>query len=144
MASGTLPAGLTLNPATGVIAGKPTQVGSNVFTIRITDSTSASAISDSLRLVVGAGPLSITSSGTLAAGTVNTAYTVQLQLNGGKQPYTWSVASGTLPAGLTLNGATGEIAGTPTAAGTFNFSVRVVDGTPTTVTSGTLTIVVAP
>jgi hypothetical protein len=147
MASGTLPAGLTLNPTTGRIAGRPTQVGSNVFTIRITDSTSTSAVSDSLRLVVGAGPLSITSSGTLTGGTVNTAYTAQLQLNGGRQPYTWSMAGGTLPTGLTLNAATGEITGTPTAAGTFNFSVRVTDSgspTPATATSGTLTIVVSP
>jgi large repetitive protein len=43
----------------------------------------------------------------------------------GATPYTWSLASGALPAGLSLNAATGEISGTPTTAGTANFTVQV-------------------
>ena len=42
-------------------------------------------------------------------------------------PYTWSIASGSLPAGLALNTSSGAITGTPTAAGTFNFTARVSD-----------------
>ncbi|HEV8487302.1 MAG TPA: putative Ig domain-containing protein [Blastocatellia bacterium] len=142
---GTLPPGLTLNPTTGVISGRPTLVGSNAFSIRITDSTSATALSDTLRIVVDAGPLSIVSVGALAAGNVNVDYTYQLQLNGGKQPYTWSVSPGSLlPPGLTLNASTGAISGKPTAAGTFNFTVQVIDSQPASATSGTLTIVVSP
>jgi hypothetical protein len=142
---GTLPAGLALNPATGVISGRPTQVGSNAFSIRITDSLMATALSDTLRIVVDAGPLSITSTGTLTAGHVNVDYTHQLQLNGGKQPYTWSLTPGSvLPAGLTLNASTGAISGKPTAAGTFNVTGQVIDAQPSSATSGTLTIVVSP
>jgi hypothetical protein len=95
--------------------------------------------------VVDAGPLSITSIGALAAGNVNVDYTYQLQLNGGKQPYTWSLSPGSLlPPGLTLNASTGAISGKPTAAGTFNFTVQVIDSQPASATSGTLTIVVSP
>jgi hypothetical protein len=145
LASGALPAGLSLNPATGVISGRPTLVGSNIFSLRITDSTSASAVSDSFRLIVDPGPLSITSTGVLAAGNVNVDYTYQLQLNGGKQPYTWSVSPGSsLPPGLTLNASTGALSGKPTTAGTYNFTVQVLDGQPASATSGTLTIVVSP
>ena len=105
--------------------------GSNAFAIRITDSTSATALSDTMRIVVEAGPLSITSTGTLTPGNVNIDYTHQLLLNGGKQPYTWSLSPGSvLPPGLTLNASTGAISGKPTAAGTFNFTVQVLDAQP--------------
>src|SRR3712207_7022755 len=50
-----------------------------------------------------------------------------LQALGGRPAYTWSLVSGALPAGLTLDPATGAITGKPTAAGTFSFAVRVVD-----------------
>ena len=142
---GTLPPGLTLNPTTGVISGRPTQVGSNAFSVRITDSTTATALSDTLRIVVDPGPLSIVSVGPLAGGKVNVDYAAQLQLNGGKQPYTWSVSPGSaLPPGLVLNPSTGALSGKPTAAGTYNFTVQVIDAQPASATSGTLTIVVAP
>jgi hypothetical protein len=79
-------------------------------------------------------PLSITTS-TLAQGTVNTAITATLNATGGSGAYTWSVASGALPAGVTLS-ATGAIGGTPTTAGLSNFTVQVVDSesTPQTAT----------
>ena len=56
----------------------------------------------------------------LPGATVSVPYTVTLAATGGTSPYTWSLASGTLPAGLTLSAA-GVIAGTPTAAGTSAF-----------------------
>jgi large repetitive protein len=55
-------------------------------------------------------------------------------------PFTWTVASGTLPPGLSLSSG-GAITGTPTAAGTFNFTLRVVDSTGLTATQAqTITI----
>jgi len=45
---------------------------------------------------------------------------------GGTSPYSWSI-TGTLPAGLSLNGSTGGISGTPTSAGTSSFSIQVHD-----------------
>ena len=58
-------------------------------------------------------------------------YSQTLIAQGGLVPYTWSIASGSLPTGLSLDGATGVISGTPTMDGIFNFTVRVVDSQPT-------------
>ena len=59
-------------------------------------------------------PLSI-ATGSLANGQLGTAYTASLTATGGKQPYQWSMRSGTLPAGLAWNTSSGTISGTPTA-----------------------------
>lgn len=72
--------------------------------------------------------LSVTSS-SLPAGQVGIPYTAQLAAAGGFGPYTWSIASGSLPAGLNLNAATGAISGTPTGAGT-SFTVNVANAGP--------------
>ncbi|GFO54938.1 hypothetical protein GMSM_19450 [Geomonas sp. Red276] len=66
-------------------------------------------------------------SGFLVAGVVGQGYSQAVAAGGGETPYSWSVSAGSLPAGLTLNPATGVIAGTPTAAGTSNFTVTVQD-----------------
>lgn len=65
------------------------------------------------------------STGSLPAGVVNAAYSQTLTAINGSKPYTWSVASGFLPAGLALAPSTGVISGTPTAEGTSSFRVRV-------------------
>ena len=64
---------------------------------------------------------------TLPDGTDGVAYSQTVQATDGTPPYTWSISAGTLPTGLTLNTSTGEISGTPTATGTFNFTVMVTD-----------------
>ena len=63
----------------------------------------------------------------LPNGVVNVAYTATLTASGGTSPYTWSIAGGSLPSGLTLNAGSGAITGTPTATGTFSFTVQVRD-----------------
>jgi hypothetical protein len=63
----------------------------------------------------------------LPVGSVNSSYDATLVATGGVPPYTWSRTGGQLPAGLTLNSATGAVAGTPTGAGAFSFATRVVD-----------------
>jgi hypothetical protein len=141
---GQLPPGLSLAAGNGRITGRPTEVGSWVFTIRITDSQNASAVSDSLRIAVQAGPLSVTTTGDLTGGQVNVDYSYQLQAAGGRPAYAWSLLSGSLPAGLNLDSATGAISGRPTAAGTFTFVVRVVDADNRNATSTTLRLVIAP
>src|SRR4029077_7252283 len=52
----------------------------------------------------------------LPNGQVGTAYSMTLVATGGKTPYSWTLTSGTLPIGLSLNASTGAITGTPTAA----------------------------
>lgn len=47
--------------------------------------------------------------------------------SGGEGPYTYSVSAGSLPAGLSLNGSTGELSGTPSVSGAYSFSITATD-----------------
>jgi hypothetical protein len=138
LSSGSLPAGLTLDASTGVISGTPTTAGTSDFTVEVTDSTTPTALTatkDLSIVIVSSGSLSVTTT-SLAQGTVGTAYSATLAASGGTSPYTWSLPTGTLPAGLTLAAATGAISGTPTTAGIFDFTVEVTDSsTPTAQTA---------
>jgi hypothetical protein len=58
---------------------------------------------------------------------------VAVSVTGGTPPYTWSVTAGSLPAGLLISSSTGHITGTPTTAGTSNFTVQVADSDSATV-----------
>src|SRR5207247_9008024 len=60
-------------------------------------------------------------------GTYQTAYADLLHATGGTGTVTWSIASGALPNGLTLDAASGAIAGTPVDIGTFTFAVTAAD-----------------
>jgi 6-phosphogluconolactonase (cycloisomerase 2 family) len=84
-------------------------------------------------------PPTLTSSATLH-GTASSGFSSKLTAGGGNAPYTWTVSSGSLPAGLTLNAATGAITGTPTTAGTSSFTVRITDQSLPTAQTGTATI----
>ena len=72
-------------------------------------------------------PLLGISTAALPAATVGTAYSQTVGASGGARPYRFSLASGALPVGLTLNAATGAITGTPAAAATATFTVKVTD-----------------
>jgi hypothetical protein len=147
LASGALPNGLLMDPATGVIAGVPTQFGTFSFTVRLTDSQPVNVTSGTLRIIIDPAPLVITTTGDLTAGRLNIDYSFQIVVTGGRPPYSnWTVVpgSGALPNGLQLNANTGVISGRPTATGSFTFSVSVSDSTPTTVSSTPLRIVVTP
>jgi Subtilase family/Putative Ig domain len=92
-------------------------------------------------------PLGITSS-SLPNGQVGTAYSASLAATGGIAPYTWSITSGALPAGVSLNASTGAISGTPTAAASntsITFQVSDSEKSPqTNSTMLSLTIAAAP
>ncbi len=89
------------------------------------------------------GPLAITTT-SLPNGTVGTAYSTTLAATGGTTPYTWSLTSGTLPSGLSLNASTGAINGTPTAtASATSLTFKVTDSeTPAQTNSATLSLTV--
>ncbi|MEB1550168.1 putative Ig domain-containing protein [Xanthomonas campestris pv. campestris] len=150
--AGALPAGLTLSPA-GVLSGTPTATGSFNFTASATDSGNPTTGSRAYALVV-AGANVILPATTLPAGTAGQAYSSAITpAAGGIAPYTYAVTAGALPAGITLNSATGAVTGTPTSAGNFAFSVTATDSTSGTASQATQsyavtiaapTIVVAP
>jgi hypothetical protein len=127
ISSGNLPAGLSLDASTGAISGTPTAVGTSNFTVKVTDSTTPTpqTATMNLSITINAALSVITKS--LPAGSIGTAYAASLQASGGLQPYSWSVTTGSLPAGLTLNSSSGTISGSPTTAGTSNFTVTVTD-----------------
>jgi large repetitive protein len=131
VASGALPAGLSLAPG-GTISGTPGSAGPSSFTVRVTDSTSASATA-ALSLTINPPALGITTS-SLPAGTVGVAYSQALGASGGSPPYSWAVASGALPAGLSLAPG-GTISGTPGTAGPSSFTVRVTDSASASATA---------
>ncbi len=149
-ASGSLPTGLALAAATGQITGTPSSTGTYTFSVRVTDSGSpAQTTSQSLSIVVGtattAPALSIATS-SLPGGTVGAAYSVTLVGSGGTPAYTWSIFSGSLPPGLILSGTTGQVSGTPSASGNYNFTAVLSDsGSPPQSISKSLSIsVVSP
>lgn len=122
--TGSLPPGITLNPATGQLSGEATGDGVYSFTIVVTDAN-GSTVSQALTITVSAAPTITTSS--LAAATVTAAYSQTVVAAGGETPLTWSITDGALPDGLSLSTTTGAITGTPTASGSFAFTVRVAD-----------------
>ena len=116
LTKGTLPNGLTLDPATGIISGTPTNpIIATPLTFKVTDSgVPAASVSEDLTLTILAGPLTITTT-SLPNGSLGTAYSQTLIAVGGIGAHTWQLTAGTLPNGLTLNATTGLISGTPTA-----------------------------
>lgn len=123
IASGSLPAGLSLNATTGLISGTPTTAGTSQFTLQgVPTGGGPTTASASMSIAVDA-KLQAVSPGPLPAGTVGSPYTnVQLSATGGGGQYTWSGSN--LPPGMTLSSG-GVLGGTPTAAGSYTFPVTV-------------------
>jgi hypothetical protein len=86
-----------------------------------------------LSVVSDPAPLTIVTS-YLPSGSVGIEYSQTLTAGCGVFPYTWSIASGNFPPGLSLDSNTGEIFGTPSSAGTYTFAIEVTDADSSTAT----------
>jgi hypothetical protein len=132
---GSLPAGLTLHAATGVISGTPKAGGTFTFDAEVTDSEAQPQVTDAPEsITVGVAGLVVTTGSTLPNATSGVPYSVKLSAAGGITPYKWSLASGSLPAGLTLKSG-GTLSGTTTATGLDSFTVQVTDSEAPAVTA---------
>src|SRR5665213_3509900 len=139
ISSGSLSAGLSLGTS-GQITGTPTTSGNSSFTVKVNDTSSGSA-TRALSINIAAAPVTITTT-SLLSGEAGIPYSQTLQASGGTGSYTWSLTSGALPRGLTLN-SSGRISGTPTSASTASFSVTVSDSAAGSSTA-TLAMPIAP
>jgi hypothetical protein len=122
--NGSLPLGLSLSSA-GLISGTPTAGGISRFTSRVEDAAGYTA-DKSLSLTISV-PLMITTGSPLPNAIKKVVYSAQLVATGGSSPYIWSISSGKLPAGLSLNSVTGVISGRTNKSGISTFMVKVLD-----------------
>jgi len=123
LVNSTLPNGLSLNPD-GTISGVPQTPGDYSFIAKATDTSTGLSDTKLLNLVVN--PITITTT-TLSNATVGASYEQRLSATGGFLPLSWTVASGSLPDGLSLDSNSGLISGVPTKEGDFSFGVKVSD-----------------
>jgi large repetitive protein len=119
----------------------PASVAS-AFTATIT-ATSITDSTKSASFQLKVSPLPTISTTTVPAATAGTSYSASLVVSGGTRPFTWSVTSGTLPAGLSLSSSSGIISGIPTGAGSASVTFQVADATGVTA-SQAITITVNP
>jgi hypothetical protein len=127
--AGTLPGGLTLAP-NGLLSGTPMVAGGAQFRLLATNAQGKQE-GEACSLVVTRGPLGVTGC-PVPDGRVGEPYAASVFGAGGSIPYLFSRVAGTLPAGLEFS-PSGAIRGTPEAAGTFGFTLRLRDGLQSTV-----------
>jgi len=118
-----VPAGLTVG-GDGIVSGVPTRAGVFTLSTRVVDAGGASK-DVSVRLVVR--PRLAIAANVFPSGVSGQAYSAKVAVRGGVGGLRWSIASGSLPAGLKLGATTGRITGVPARAGTFRIALRVRD-----------------
>ena len=134
--------GTAISGATSTTYTTPPATSSdNGDNFRVAISNSAGKAMSAVATLKVTSPPAVTT-GSLPEAAAGKVYSTTLQASGGTTPYTWSVSTGSLPAGLSLTAGTGVIAGTPTTVGTSSFTVQVKDSANNTGTKA-LSVVVA-
>ncbi|MFC5373381.1 IPT/TIG domain-containing protein [Brevundimonas faecalis] len=120
---GSAAVGFTFNSASSITAIAPSGTGTADIRVTTPGGTSATSAADRFAYLA---PITLSpAAGALPGGTARNAYSQTFMAGGGSTPYTFSF-TGSLPSGLTLS-AGGVLSGTPTASGTFNFTIDVSD-----------------
>ena len=123
--TGTLPAGLTFSAA-GVLTGTPAAGSAGSYTVTFTV-TDQNLCQGSVQITFRICPVVTVGPNPLAAFLQSQLYAETLAGAGGVAPYTFAVTAGTLPAGVTLTGATGALSGTPTTLEAYDFTITATD-----------------
>jgi hypothetical protein len=123
--SGSLPDGLDLDENTGEISGTPTEAGTFQFIVKLTDDTGTDTQIFSITIEAEALTFRTTS---LPDAMEGDSYSEDIEVRGGESPYTFTLISGTLPSGLSLDD-DGTIYGTPAkgTVGTYTFTIEATD-----------------
>jgi prepilin-type N-terminal cleavage/methylation domain-containing protein len=127
--SGDLPNGIIFDSTNCSISGTPIESGVFNFSITATDRIGRQA-NKFFSLTINPNPVKITTP-YLPFGYKNNSYSVGLSAMGGTGSYSWSINSGTLPAGVSFSN--GLFSGTPTETGTFNLTISACDSNYSTV-----------
>ncbi|MBZ5582338.1 MAG: putative Ig domain-containing protein [Acidobacteriia bacterium] len=122
-----LPAGLLINPNNGVVSGQPTTEGQYTVNVVATDSTTPAHLSAAKQIPITIGPKPSITTAALPNGITGAPYSFTMAATGGTAPLTWSATG--MPAGITINTATGVISGTAGAAGSYPLSITASDST---------------
>jgi len=139
--AGALPTGITLTTA-GVLSGTPTVTGTFDFTVTATDANGCTG-TRAYTLIVECPVITVTPA-TLPGGTTGIAYSQSVGSTGGLGTTTYAITLGAPPTGLVLDGASGAITGTPTAAGTYTFTVTATDANGCTGSRAYTVVIVCP
>ena len=121
--SGSLPPGVALSP-TGALGGTPTAEGSFQFLVKAQNGSTSDTETYTLAV---RQPVRVKSLSGSAGAEVGIRFAATATATGGTGAYTWTLASGALPAGLVLNATTGGVAGAPKSAGNFAFALTATD-----------------
>ena len=115
--------------ASARVSGTPTAAGTFTFTVTATDTQSATGSRTYTVTIAPAAVTIVVAPVSLPNGVLGIGYSETITAVGGTGPYTFAATAGPLPAGLSLNAATGVLSGTPTTAGVSNFTITATDTT---------------
>ena len=140
--SGVLPPGLLFSTSTGRLSGTPTDFGTYLYTVTVSDSSSPMQTDSAQNIFYIAEQLRIFEN--FGDAFVNQPFSGAFYATGGSFPVTWKIILGNLPPGLQIS-SDGTLSGTATQLGAYNFTVQATDsGTPPYVVSQAVTLNVTP
>ncbi|MGH7744019.1 MAG: Ig domain-containing protein [Candidatus Dormibacteria bacterium] len=151
--SGSIPTGLSIDTSTDSLTGNCSTAGTYNYTLQITDSIGVTSTLAQTIVVYPNNPnyefyrpSAFPPGGNGQGIIVNVPYTNTVDLSYGSihsPPYTYTLVSGTLPPGLSLNTTNGTVSGTPTTLGAYTVVISLTNAIPLTTNTSWTFIVTA-